>query len=227
MLEPLGEGLWQSRFDLFAGGVHFPGRMVVARLSDGGLWLWSPVPIDDALAAAITELGPVAHIVAPNAFHHLQFRSAAERFGDAKRWLTPALAKKRPTLEHDELLTGEAPEVWADTLDQLLVGGIPKVDEAVFCHRPSKTLIVTDLIFNILEYQGWMSGLVYRMAGTHKKCAQSRLLRSGVRDRKAAGDSVRAMMKWDFDRVVMAHGEVLEDNAREQLQDALTWMLNA
>ena len=225
MLEPLGEGLWQSRFDLFTGGVHFPGRMIVARLDDGGLWLWSPVPIDDTLAAAITELGPVAHIVAPNAFHHLHFRKASARFGDAQRWITPALAKKRPTLEHDELLTGETPAVWADTLDQLIVGGIPKVDEVVFFHRPSKTLVVTDLIFNIMEYQGWISGLVYRMAGAHKKCAQSRLLRSAVKDRAAAGASVRTMLKWDFTQVVMAHGEVLTDDARGQLERALTWMI--
>ncbi len=226
MLESIAEGLWHDQFDLFTMGVHFRGRMVVARLSDGGLWVHAPIPIDDALAEQLDALGPVAHLVAPNAFHHLHFAAAAARYPDARRWLAPGLADKKPELQHDELLGDRAPTAWAGDLDQLRIDGMPKIDEVVFFHRASGTLIVTDLVFNILRYRGWVSGLVFRMAGTHKRLAVSRLLRSQVRDREATAVAVRRVLQWDVSRVVMAHGEIVEDDARGRLTEALEWMLH-
>ena len=43
--------------------------MAVLRLSDGSLWVHSPVCLDDDLAAALAELGKVKHIVTPNYEH--------------------------------------------------------------------------------------------------------------------------------------------------------------
>ena len=48
------------------------GRMVVLRLSDGSIWVHSPVDVDDDLAAALAELGEVKHIVTPN-YEHTKF----------------------------------------------------------------------------------------------------------------------------------------------------------
>lgn len=226
MLEPIAEGLWHDQFDLFVPpGLHMRGRMVVARLSDGRLWIWSPIPIDDALAKQIGALGEVGHIVAPNALHHLHFAAAAERFPSAERWIAPALARKRPDLAGCRLLEDEPPAAWAAELEQLRVEGAPKLDEVAFFHRASKTLIVTDLVFNVLEYRGWLSGLVFRMVGAHKRLAQSRAMRMLVRDRAAAAASARRILAWDFERVVMAHGEIVDRDARARMTEALRWML--
>lgn len=226
MLEPIAEGLWHDQFDLFVPpGLHMRGRMVVARLSDGRLWIWSPIPIDDALAREIGALGEVGHIVAPNALHHLHFAAAAERFPSAERWIAPALARKRPDLAGCRRLEDEAPAAWAGELEQLRVEGAPKLDEVAFFHRASKTLIVTDLVFNVLEYRGWLSGLVFRMVGAHKRLAQSRAMRMLVRDRAAAAASARRILAWDFERVVMAHGEIVDRDARARMTEALRWML--
>ena len=43
--------------------------MAVLRLSDGSIWVHSPVNLDDDLAAALAELGEVKHIVTPNYEH--------------------------------------------------------------------------------------------------------------------------------------------------------------
>lgn len=226
MLESLADDLWHDQFDLvIPPRVHMRGRMVVARLADGGLWLWSPMPIDDALAEQISGLGPVRHLVAPNAMHHLHFEAAAARWPEARRYLAPALARKRPELRHDQLLGDEVPAAWAGQIEAHLVGGAPRLDEVVFLHRPSKTLVLCDLVFNLREIRGWVSSLVFRMAGTHRGLAQSRLLRTMIRDREAAAASARRILQWDFERVVMAHGEVLEHDARESLRGALEWML--
>lgn len=226
MLEPIVEGLWHDQFDLVVPpGLHMRGRMVVARLADGRLWIWSPIPIDAELARRIEALGEVGHIVAPNALHHLHFAAAAARFPRAERWIAPALVRKRPDLASCRTLADAPPAAWAADLDQLRVEGEPKLDEVVFLHRASKTLIVTDLVFNVLEYRGWFSGLVFRMVGAHRRLAQSRAMRMLVRDRAAAAASVRRILAWDFERIVMAHGEIVDHDARPRLSEALRWML--
>jgi hypothetical protein len=77
----------------------------------------------------------------------------------------------------------------------------------------------------VLEYRGWISGLVFRMVGAHRRLAQSRLLRLLVRDRAAAAASARRILAWDFERVVMAHGEIVDRDARARMTEALRWML--
>lgn len=43
--------------------------MAVVKLSDGSLWVHSPVELDVPLREALAELGPVSHIVSPNYEH--------------------------------------------------------------------------------------------------------------------------------------------------------------
>ncbi|WP_431270946.1 DUF4336 domain-containing protein [Dankookia sp. P2] len=60
-------------------GLPIPVRMAVLRLEDGGLWLHSPTRFSPALAAALTALGPIRHLVSPGTAHwmHLQAWQAA------------------------------------------------------------------------------------------------------------------------------------------------------
>jgi hypothetical protein len=46
-----------------------------------------------------------------------------------------------------------------------------------------------------------------------------------VRDRAAARRSLERILAWDFERVVVAHGAVLESGGREALRAAYTWLL--
>jgi len=225
MLESIAPGVWHAPFDLvIPPRVSLGGRMVVVRLPDGRLWLHSPGPIDDALAEELAALGEVGVLVAPNAFHHLYFGAAAQRYPDAERWVGPGLVATRPELGHDAVLGPQVPEAWAEALAMHRVGGIPKLDEAVFLHRPSKTLVVTDLVFNVQHVHGVMTHLVLWVAGTRRRLAVSRLVRSMIRDREAAAESAREILAWDFERVVMAHGQVLDHDAHARMSEALAVM---
>ena len=67
MLEPLGLDLWFADGGVVSfKGFDYPTRMVVVRLADKGLWLWSPVERTAAIENEIRTLGPVQHIVSPN-----------------------------------------------------------------------------------------------------------------------------------------------------------------
>ena len=233
-LEQLAEELWGWEHDLFMpGGIHFRGRTTVVRLPDGGLWLLSPNPIDDRRAEELAGLGPVRHLVAPNKLHHVHLGDVAARYPDAVLWAAPGLAAKRADLRFDATLDDVPPDAWAGHIDQVAVRGASWLDEVVFMHRPSGTLLVTDLVFNIYGCRGLLTPLVLRMAGAWRRLAQSRLVRRSVDDRAAFRDSGRRVMALPFDKVVMAHGRPLLENdaegrsPRAQLETALAWMLAA
>jgi hypothetical protein len=46
-----------------------------------------------------------------------------------------------------------------------------------------------------------------------------------IRDREAARDSLERILAWDFDRVVVAHGDVLENGGHAALREGYAWLL--
>ena len=97
------------------------------------------------------------------------------------------------------------------------VGGLPKVRERVFFHRPSKTLIVADLLFNLPPEVGkWTLGFMRAMAGMRGYPGMSRLFRLCIKDRSAFVASMREIAALDFERIVVAHGEPIVDDAKRQ-----------
>jgi len=226
MFQEISNGLWHDTYDHAPGGVQFRTRSTLVRLADGGLWMHSPIPIDDACAKQVDALGEVRDIVAPNGWHDSFAGAAKARYPGATLWGSPALRKSKSKLPVDAWL-GKTEPPWADELRPLLIEGAPKADEFVFMHIASGTLIVTDLLFQIRYPVNTLTKLVLWVSGTSGgKLAQSRLWRSVTKDRGAAGRSVQRMLDWDFQRVVLGHGDFVEgSDARERTRQALWWML--
>jgi hypothetical protein len=67
------------------GAVPFPTRTVVARLGDGGLWVWSPVALSEETRSALA-LGPVRHLVSPNKIHYAHVAAWKAAYPDAVAW---------------------------------------------------------------------------------------------------------------------------------------------
>jgi hypothetical protein len=200
-------------------------RMSVVRLADGALFLHSLVEIDAETRAGLEALGPVHHLVAGNKLHHLYLAQAAKVFPQAELWGAPGLAEKCRDLRFEGVLGDEAPPAWRNDLDQLAVRGIPRMNEVVFLHRASGTLVVTDLCFNVRHSDFLGTRLFMRANGAYGRFGPSRLLRSLVRDRPALRASVEKILAWDFERVVVTHGDVLERGGRDALRAGFAWLL--
>jgi glyoxylase-like metal-dependent hydrolase (beta-lactamase superfamily II) len=223
-LSAVAEELWTVEHPMrFPGGVRLPSRMTIVRLPSHDLLLHSPVPIDDELAAELDTLGPVAHVIAPSLVHHIFVGKALARYPHALLTAAPGLAEKCPELPVADVLTDEPPEAWQGVIDQVVIAGAPRLNEVVFLHRPSRTLIATDLVFNVRQPASWSTGLVLRVMGTHKRFAQSRLWHLYTKDRDAVRRSLEKLMAWDFDRVLPGHGDPFEGGAREM--KAALWSL--
>ncbi|MDD9939429.1 MAG: hypothetical protein OXU20_00075 [Myxococcales bacterium] len=226
-LKPIADGLWEANNDHIAaaGAIHFPLRMTVAQRPDGGLVLISPVPIGEPLAAALAQVGEVTDIVAPNGLHHLHAAAALDRYPSAQLWLAPCLADKRPELALRGKVLTDTPASWAPALSAHPVLGAPALTEVVVLHQPSRTLVTTDLVFHIHESRGWLMPLILRMSGGWKRLAQTRLMRSMLKDRAAARGSFEALLALDFDRLIMAHGEIVDRGGHSALAEALAWLV--
>ncbi|MEM6992221.1 MAG: hypothetical protein AAF721_17045 [Myxococcota bacterium] len=220
-LETIAEGVYGANTEFkLGGGIKLPLRMTVLHL-DEGLALIAPIPIDDALAAELEALAPVRFILAPNLLHYAYVNAAAERYPDARVLGVTGLSEKKPNVKFDGVL--EAGSL-TDEVDTFALRGADKLNEMVFLHHPSSTLVVTDLVFNIHGATGMSKLVLGMMSRALGRVEQSRLCRWLTHDRDAAGQSVAEILALPFDRVVMAHGNVIERQAKAELTAGLWWM---
>ena len=224
MLRPLSEGVHVQEVSFRLGGMDLGGRMTVVRLPDGGLWIHSPVRLDAQTRAAVDALGPVRFLVAPNVMHHLFVGDWAAAYPGAQVVAPAGLRRKRPGLRLDAELTDTPAPGYAEVFSQQLMRGMPKLDECVFLHRPSGTLLVTDLAFHIRQSPSWLTRTYLKLFGAYGKLAPTLLIKTMVKDRAALRASLDTVLGWDFERVVVCHGEVLERGGREALRDGFSWL---
>ena len=225
-LTTISENIWGAETTVPIGlGAHLPLRMTVLG-SEHGLVLVSPISIDDQLAEQLAAMGEVSAIVGPNLLHYRFLAAAKARYSNAKLLGAPGLAAKRREICFDaEIARGAL----GHEIESLHIEGADKLSEVIFWHRPSRTLVMTDTIFNVGDASG-MSWLVLKLlSGTLGRLEQSRLIRSLTKDRATAGSSVEAIFDWQIDRIVMAHGAVVESDengtAAAKLRAGLWWWL--
>lgn len=222
-LAAMGDGAWRATLGVrLPGGVQMPVAMTVLR-SGAGLVVVSPLPaLDDATAEAIAALGEVRAVVAPNLWHHLGASAALARWPDARLVAPAGLATKRPDLPAAAMLgTDEATALLGDAVQALPMEGVPKMGEWSLVHGPSGTAVVTDLVFNVVSSDSWVTRAVLRwVSGVYGGPAVSRVWRAMVRDRAAMSTSLVRLLHAPFDRLVMAHGDVIERGGRDALAHA-------
>ncbi|WP_417210030.1 DUF4336 domain-containing protein [Antarctobacter sp.] len=226
-LIPLGHDLWTVEGAAIrgAGGFDFPTRMCLARLTDGSLWVHSPIALTAALTSEIARLGPVRHLVAPNDLHHRFLSDWAAAFPAAIVHAAPGVAQKSPGVVVDDVLTPDPPAIWADLFQQVIFDGNMITTEVVFFHQPSGTLIFTDLLQQMPS--GWYKGgraTVARadlMTGDYPSVP--RKVRIAFRNRRALRAAIAKLRRLPVQQIVMAHGPVVKENAAKALDNAFAW----
>jgi hypothetical protein len=203
------------------GGFHFPTRMTALPLGHGEIALVSPVPIDDAVARRIDALGKVTFLLAPNLHHDLYLAAASQRYPEAHVLLPAGLATKHSALPVAGTLDGELPAPLARAVEVIRIEGAPSVDEHVFFHRASGTLVVADLVFNLVQPRGFWANVVLWLVGCHGRLGQSRAWRLFVKDAGLMTQSVQRVLALPLRTLVMAHGDVVRTDAPAQLATAL------
>jgi hypothetical protein len=226
LTEYIPDQIWLVDYPVQYSGCRFEARMTVIRLLGDRLLLHSPGPIDVSLRTSLEQLGKVRYLVAPGYYHYSHVAAAQNLFPQAETFLCPGLERKCPNLACDWILGPRPPAAWADELDQVLVQGCRFMWEVVFLHQPSRTLILVDLIENFSDrtphtnwvLQAWWR-IVFRMWNRPKPAPEYQL---GWQHRAVVQRSLSAILNWEFDRIILAHGDLIESQAKAQARLAWT-----
>jgi len=233
VLKPVAENVWiVDSGPQQAMGLTLPVRMTVIRLGSGDVWLHSPTRFNAELRREIETLGPIRYIVAPNVAHWTHLKEWQTTCPAAVISAAPGLRDRAQVREANLRLDrdiGEAlPEAWGDEIEQVVVPGGAGFREVAFFHRPTRTLILTDLVQN-LEPQKLPLGtrLFAKFTGVQAPDGKApAYLRLVIRlRRREARDAVSRLVAWNPDRVIFSHGRWFERDGTEQLRRAFRWLL--
>jgi hypothetical protein len=188
--------------------------MTVVRLEGGGLFLHSPSFLTEALRRELDDLGEVAFVVSPNKLHHQGLEPVLRAHPRARCFAPPGLPERRPDLRFAGVLDDTPHPGWAETLDQVVTRGNVFFAEVLFLHRSSRTLIVGDLVENFEKGTTSRAGRVLAsLFGVGSHPVASPEFRLYTHDPDAAWESLQPALAWDFERIVLAHGGLIQEDA--------------
>jgi hypothetical protein len=209
----------------------FTTRMTIVRLANGDLWVHSPIAMTDALQAEVDKLGPVKHLVSPNRIHYAYIPQWGAIYPDAIKWASPLVRERAESVgievAFDQELVDEPDAAWADEIEQLIFRGSRYIEEVVFFHKPSRTLILTDLIENFEpDKVNRRYRALIKMAGTADPDGKAPIdMRMTFWGRKKiARDSAEKIIAWQPERVILAHGRWYTANGTAELKRAFRWL---
>lgn len=221
MLRLIADSLFVAEQPLRYLGVEVGTRMTIVRLGDGGLWIHSPIHLTDELRPVVASAGPVRFILAPNRFHHLFVADWQKSYPDAQTFAASRLEAKRADLKFTGILGYDPAPEWAGEIDQAWFRAFPPLNEVVFLHRKTRTLIFTDLIFNIARHDSAFARFLLRLDGGFRGPAVPRSFKLMLRFRRAeCATFLRKLLSWDFDRVILAHGDIIDRGAKAAVEHA-------
>jgi hypothetical protein len=214
------DSIWVTERPVWFSGVRMRARTTVVRLAGGALWVHSPAPPTDEACAALDALGEVRWLVVPNRYHHLAAPAAAARYPNA-RVVGPKSAEARNPQVHlsmgtdDPAYVGSTPE-----LTPIALRGVPFLDETVFFHRASGSLIAADLLISACARDHWTWRTAARLWGRYEKPRTPPDVRLAARASRAVAESIGQMQALPLERILVAHADPITERPVEQLVEA-------
>jgi hypothetical protein len=232
LIEYVKDQIWVLEYPVRYAGINLFGRMTIVKLDNGDLFIHDPCEINDKVKGEIDDLGEVRYIVAPGSFHHLFVTDFQEKYPNAETFLCPGLERKRPEIKFEWILGNMPDHRWANVFDQVVIQGTKYMWEVAFFHKPSKTLILVDLLENIgddfkhptsLWLRFWWK-VVYRMWNNPKAAPEYQM---GWGKKDIVKEGLNKILSWKAERVILAHGELIESDVSNVLGSAWHKVINA
>lgn len=219
-------------------------------MESGAMAVFSPVTLTPEVRDTIEALGgTIKYIAALDIEHHIHLTPWKEAFPDAEIIAPEGLWEKRQSTQvykdakFEHVITKENPhpkisEEFDAEFEMEYVYGHPS-KELVFFHKPSRTLIEADLLFNLPAREQYSktpdgpSGILTKIANTfmsaqppatlHKRFAWYFL----ASDKQAFIKSIKRIDQWDFNRLIPCHGDVVESGAKAVFKTVMEWFIDA
>jgi len=209
-------------------GLMFTTRMTVVKLCDGSWWVNSPVSVSSDTLQCMSALGPVRYLLAATPRHVWRLAAWHRLFPEAELWAarTTPFTLKKGHLPLTGILGDEPPQAWKNDFDQLAFKGNPLIEEVFFFHKLSRTVILDDLIqiHPMMKGKPFRNGLL-KLEGVASPHGGVGLdIRLSFVNRRLARQSLEKLLSWDFDKLVIAHGECIARDAKPFVERAFRWL---
>lgn len=217
-------GIWIGERPQWFGGVRLRARMTVVRLADGRLWVHSCNEPTTELRAELDRLGEVAWIIVPNKFHHIHAPTLKAHYPEAQV-IGPETALARNKLLSldvklgDGRLQGLVPEFSAVHL-----GGVPFLDETLFFHQPTGTLIGADIMMCGCARDHFSWRWVSKFMNQYEHFRAPPDVRWNTKPSPDIESAFGSLSRLPVKRILVAHSDALEDRPVEQLREAWSFL---
>ena len=216
-MQKLDENLWLLTYPLKVLGADIIRNVTVIRLASGKLLIHSTAPFAPAEISAIRAIGEPSWLVEAMLDHDTFSQKGHSAFPELP-YLAPPGFEKRVPFPVQSLAA--PPEEWSPEIELMKIEGNPSFSEFAFLHRPSRTLIVADLIFNYRKAPSpWTKLLLYPALGIRHAPGMSKRFRSAIKDRDAFRSSLKQLLDWNFDRIIVGHGQVIETAGKSKVRE--------
>jgi hypothetical protein len=223
----VADSIWVTERPVWFGGVRLRARTTVVRLAGGALWVHSPCTPTDDVCAALDALGEVRWLVVPNKFHHLQTPATAARYPHAVVVGPKSAEARNPHVSlamntNDPAYTRATPD-----LTSIHLGGVPFLDETVFFHRATGSLIAADLLISACARDHWSWRMAARIWGRYGKIRTPPDVRMSTRANTEVAESIAQLRALPLERILVAHADPITDRPAEQLAEAWDFAIPA
>ena len=209
-------------------GAYFTTRMTIVKLSNGAIWISSPVPVSFATLKAISELGDVRYLIAATPRHIWRLDSWHTLFPKAELWASrPTLfTLRKGDLPISGYLTDTPADAWSDDFEQLEFKGNPLLSEVLFFHPSTHTVLLDDIIMRNPVMEGKpVTNLIFKLGGVQYPDGGVTMdMKMTFINRSLARQSLARLLSWDFDKLIIAHGPCIESDAKQYIKRAFQWL---
>ncbi|MGJ3242563.1 MAG: hypothetical protein ACFE0O_06365 [Opitutales bacterium] len=220
-MQTITDNLWALDFPLRTFGLELGRRVTIVRMDAGSVLIHSTAPFRRKDVEALRELAADRPLVMmeANAIHDTYMKDGMAAFPEIPYGVPyPLLPRARKTDGDRVESLNRFDRHFDDSLRLVPIAGMPRLQEYALIHRPSRTVVVGDLVFNYGTTASGLTKWVMRWAsGMRTYPAQSRLFRMLIRDKPAFRDSINRILEHPVDRLIMAHGDILETGADQVL----------
>ena len=199
-------------------GIHMQTKTILIEHNDNG-FLISAGPLNDQVSRHLKTINNLV-IFAPNLFHHI-FLHKYKDF-KAKYYGPLEVLRKNPKFQEHLGTQDEFASEYETIFTAIPIDGIPKLHEMVLYYKPEKTLIITDLSFNMNTFKNKGSEIVLKLVAGGNGLIQSRFVKLMTKDQKAYKNSINKILDLDIEKVIFHHGDNLSgDDFKKHLNSLI------
>ncbi|MCP4954517.1 MAG: DUF4336 domain-containing protein [Photobacterium aquimaris] len=217
--------IWYCTMPYRVAGAPINHRMTIIRLNNNKLFIHSPIDIPPKLQRQISQLGDVGYVVTPNKSHHRSLSDWWLAYPQAYFYAPPGLIHKRSDLTFDDALGNKTPYHWQGQLLQTVIRGSDTMEEIAFCDPHSQTLILGDALAWMVESRHPLTFAIAVLNGCYFKPAMPWYWRITFQNHTQLRQSIQEILTWPFERIILSHGKVIDNNAKAHFSAAFSWLM--